>query len=525
MQFGLRMSGGEHAVCVVAGFLRDMVSYKNICNISSVIALRYCIDCCWGGLFMEQNRSIVRLTIVIVMITSFITPFMSNAINLGIPQIGLEFGVDQYRLNWVVTSYLLATAAFLLPFGRLADIVGRKKVFLTGMFLFTLTSLGRGLAYSFPVLITFRVLQGVASAMIFGTSLAILTAVVPTKERGKAIGLSAASTYIGLSVGPVLGGIICSTVSWRGIFYFNFIIALAVLSVTLAKLSGEWIGADDEQFDTWGSILWIPGIVLFLYGLSDIAGFRNMVAFILGLLLLITFVVYENKISHPLLPMRMLTNNRSFAFSNLAALINYSATFALVYLMSLYLQYVQKIGTTLSGLILLSQPIIMAVLSPIAGRLSDRINSQILASSGMGITTFGLFCFIFLNEKTSILFIMINLAIIGLGFALFSSPNTNAVMSSVERTLYGVASSTLGTMRLLGQTLSMTIVALITSFNMKNLTLDSANYISSFLKGSRTSFIVFTILCFIGSFASLARGGKYEFLHQGKVLKGEQERE
>ncbi|WP_042331050.1 MFS transporter [Desulfosporosinus orientis] len=456
---------------------------------------------------MEQNRSVIRITMIIVMITSFITPFMGNAINLGIPQIGIEYGVDQFALNWVVTSYLLATAAFLLPFGRLADIVGRKKIFLIGMLLFAAASLGCGLAVSFSLLIIFRVLQGMTSAMIFGTSMAILTSVVPPKERGKAMGLSAATTYIGLSLGPVLGGLICSTLSWRGIFYISFILALIIISMTAAKLPGEWIGADDEKFDAWGSVLWIFGILLFLYGLTDItAGFRYIFACILGLILLIVFTVYENRISYPLLPIPMFTKNRSFSFSNLAALINYSATFALIYLMSLYLQNVQKIDTSQSGLILLSQPIIMAVLSPLAGRLSDKINSQILASLGMGITTVGLFLFIFLNQNTSILFVMMNLAFIGLGFAFFSSPNTNAVMSSVERTLYGVASSTLGTMRLLGQTLSMTIVALITSIYMKNMTLDSANYIISFLKSSRTSFIVFTLLCFIGVFASLARG-------------------
>ncbi|MBC2723020.1 MAG: MFS transporter, partial [Desulfosporosinus sp.] len=421
---------------------------------------------------MEQNRSIVKLTMVIVMITSFMTPFMGNAINLGIPQMALEFGVGQSLLNWVVTSYLLATAAFLLPFGRLADIMGRKKVFIIGMFLFALTAVGCGFAFSFPMLIIFRVLQGIASAMIFGTSMAILTSVVPPKERGKAMGLSAATTYIGLSLGPVLGGLICSTIGWRGIFYFTFILSLVVLSLTLAKLSGEWLGAVDK-FDTWGGILWIFGIVLFLYGLTDItAGFQYMVTFILGLTLLIAFVVYETKISNPLLPVRMFMSNRSFTFSNLAALINYSATFALTFLMSLYLQNVQTIGISQSGLILLSQPILMAALSPLAGRLSDRINSQILASLGMAITTLGLFFFIFLDEKTSILLVIINLAFIGLGFAFFSSPNSNAVMSSVDRTLYGVASSTLGTMRLLGQTLSMTIVALITSLGMKNLTLD-----------------------------------------------------
>ncbi|MDA8228513.1 MFS transporter [Desulfosporosinus lacus] len=455
---------------------------------------------------MEENRSMVKLTMAIVMITSFITPFMGNAINLGIPQMALEFGVGQSLLNWVVTSYLLASAAFLLPFGRLADIVGRKKVFTVGMFLFALTALGSGFAWSFSMFIIFRVLQGIASAMIFGTSMAILTSVVPPKERGKAMGLSAASTYIGLSLGPVLGGVICSTIGWRGIFYFNFALALVVLCLTLAKLSGEWLGAVDK-FDKWGGILWILGILLFLYGLTDItAGFQYMITFILGLTLLIAFVVYETKISNPLLPIRMFMNNRAFTFSNLAALINYSATFALTFLMSLYLQNVQNIETSQSGLILLSQPILMAALSPLAGRLSDRINSQILASVGMAITTLGLFFFIFLDEKTSILLVIINLAFIGLGFAFFSSPNSNAVMSSVDRTLYGVASSTLGTMRLLGQTLSMTIVALITSLSMKNLTLDSPDYVTSFLQSSRASFTVFSVLCCIGIFASLARG-------------------
>lgn len=458
---------------------------------------------------MEQNRSLIRITMIIVMITSFITPFMSNAVNLGIPQIGMEYGVDQFGLNWVVTSYLLATAAFLLPFGRLADLVGRKKVFLIGMFLLAATSLGCGLAPTFSFLMVFRILQGMSSAMIFGTSMAILTSVVPPKERGKAMGLSAATTYIGLSLGPVLGGLICRILSWRSIFYICFILALIIIALTIAKLTGEWVGADDEQFDTWGSILWVFGILLFLYGLTDLtAGFHYILACVSGVILLVAFALYESKISYPLLPIGMFARNRSFSFSNLAALINYSATFALIYLMSLYLQNVQKIDTSQSGLILLSQPIIMAALSPFAGRLSDRVNSQILASLGMGITTIGLFLFIFLDQTTSITFVMLNLAFIGLGFAFFSSPNTNAVMSSVERTLYGIASSTLGTMRLLGQTLSMAIVTLITSIYMKNMTLDSPDYIMSFLKSSKISFSVFTLLCFLGVFASLARGGR-----------------
>lgn len=442
-----------------------------------------------------------------MVITSFIAPFIGSAINLGIPQIGREYGVDQFWLNWVVTSYLLTTAAFLLPFGRLADVVGRKKIYIIGMFFFALTSLGCGLAFSFPMLLAFRALQGIACAMVFGTSMAILTSVVPPFERGRAMGFSAAVTYIGLASGPVLGGFICSVFNWRGIFYFNFILSALVFGLAVLKLKGEWKGAENERFDIIGGVLWVIGILLFLYGLSDIsAGFSYVMYFVVGLVILIVFIGYGNKASAPLLPMGVFLHNRAFAFSNLAALINYSATFALAYLISLYLQNVQRIDISHAGLILLVQPVVMAVFSPLTGRLSDRINPQILASLGMGITTLGLFFFIFLGEQTSVVLIVLNMAFMGVGFALFSSPNTNAVMSSVDRTRYGLASSTLGTMRLLGQSLSMTIVALVTSLDMKNITLDSPSYVVSFLKSSQTSFIAFTILCFLGVFASLARG-------------------
>lgn len=455
---------------------------------------------------MERSNSQTRITLVIVMITSFITPFISNAINLAIPSIGIEFGGNQNLLNWVVCGFLLSSAAFLLPFGRLADQFGRKKIFLIGMIFLAASSLACALATSLVALVYFRILQGIASAMIFSNSMAILTSVVPPESRGKALGLNAAATYIGLSCGPVLGGLITSVFTWRGVFYFNLLIALIIIVMTVWKLKGEWIGIA-TKFDIWGIILCIAAQVLLLFGLTALTnGLLYQVSFAVGILLLIVFFLYEKNHSNPLIPIESIIKNRPFVFSNLATLINYSATFALSFMLSLYLQTALKIDTATSGLILLVQPIIMAVLSPVTGTLSDKIKPAVLASLGMGISALGLFFFIFLSTQTPIVMIILNLAFIGFGFALFSSPNTNAIMSSVDRTLYGVASSIMGNMRLLGQSISIAIISLITSILMRNLSIGSAGYVDQLMLSLRTAFIIFVVLCVLGVLASLARG-------------------
>lgn len=455
---------------------------------------------------MERSASQLRITLVIVMITSFITPFMSNAINLAIPAIGIEFGGNQNLMNWVVFGFLLSSAAFLVPFGHLADQFGRKKVFLIGMILLAASSLACALATSLIALVCFRILQGFSSAMVLSNSMAILTSVVPPESRGKALGINSAATYIGLSCGPVLGGLITSVFSWRGIFYFNLVMALLVIAVTVWKLKGEWKGVT-AKIDGWGMVLCVAAQGLLLFGLNDLtAGLLYQLSFAAGVLLLVGFFLYERNHTHPLIPLGSIGKNRPFIFSNLATLINYSATFALSFVLSLYLQTALGLDTAVSGLILLVQPVMMAVLSPFAGTLSDRIEPAVLSSLGMGISALGLFFFIFLSTGTPLVLIMLNLAFIGVGFALFASPNTNAVMGSVDRTLYGVASSIMGNMRLLGQSISMAIVSLITSVLMRNLTIGSAGYVDKLMSSLRVSFIIFAVFCALGVFASLVRG-------------------
>lgn len=459
---------------------------------------------------MQQDASLKKITLIIACTASFITPFMGSAINLAIPSIGKEFNSSALLLGWVASSFLLASAAFLVPFGRLADIVGRKKVFTLGIVLFMLSSVLCGLSWSIGSMIAFRSLQGVGSAMIFGTGMAILTSVYPPQERGRVLGINVATVYTGLSLGPVLGGILNHNLGWRSIFYLTALVALVVLALVLYGLKGEWAGARGERFDYTGSLLYSAGLVSFLYGISSIsesAWAKYMLA--AGFVVLVAFVRYELKVRQPVLNLTLFSKNVTFAFSNLAALINYSATFAVGFLLSLYLQVVMGYDSQTAGFILLSQPVLMAVLSPFAGNISDRVEPRIVSSLGMALTTLGLFIFCFLTAATPPWLVIINLALLGTGFALFSSPNTNSVMGSVEKRFYGIASSTLGTMRLTGQAVSMAIVTLLLALYVGNVQLSQANPVS-LVQGTRTAFIVFTVLCLGGVFASLARGNAYD---------------
>lgn len=455
---------------------------------------------------MNKDVSVKKYTLIVAVMASFLTPFMGSAINLAIPSIGQQFNSSAIILSWVVTGYLLSSAAFLVPFGRLADIVGRKRIFLAGIMMFSVTSLICGLAWSAESLIIFRVLQGVASSMIFGTSMAMLTSVYPPQERGRVLGINVATVYVGLSLGPVLGGVLNHNLGWQSIFFLMFLIGMAVVVFTAFKLKGEWAGAHGEKFDLTGAALYVVGLVTFMYGMSSVPSHDwGIYVLAAGVAILALFIKYEISVDYPVLNMRLFTGNATFAFSNLAALINYSATFALGFILSLHLQVVLGYNSQAAGLVLLSQPVIMALLSPFAGRLSDRVEPRVVSSLGMALTTTGLLVFCFLSKEMPIWLIIFNLGVLGTGFALFSSPNSNAVMGSVEKRFYGVASSTLGTMRLVGQAVSMAVVTLVVALYIGNVELGRANP-EMLVKGSRTAFIIFTALCFAGVFASLKRG-------------------
>ncbi len=455
---------------------------------------------------MKPDDSLKRYTLLVAAMASFLTPFMGSSINLAIPSIGKEFNCNAFMLSWVATSYLLASTAFLVPLGRLADITGRKKIFILGITFFGLSSILCGLAWSVKTLILFRILQGIGSAMIFSTAMAMLTSVFPPRERGKVLGINVASVYTGLSLGPVLGGTMNHNLGWQSIFYLTAVVSIFAVTLTITKLKGEWPGAAGEKFDFTGSFLYSVGLATLIYGISSVTSSEWAKYFLVfGLLMLVIFVRYEINAKQPVLNIMLFTGNVTFAFSNLAALINYCATFAVAFLLSLYLQVVLGYNSQAAGLVLLSQPVLMAVLSPFAGTLSDRIQPRVVASCGMALTTLTLLIFCFLTEGTPLWLIIANLALLGTGLALFSSPNTNAVMGSVEKKFFGVASSTIGTMRLTGQAVSMATVTLLLALYLGNTELSRANP-ALLVKSTKVLFAIFTALCFGGIFASLARG-------------------
>ncbi len=444
---------------------------------------------------------------VVAGLASFLAPFMGSAVNIALPAIGRQFNADPVILGWVATAYLLAAAVFLVPFGRLADIHGRKKAFVIGISLYTASSLLTALAPSILALIGFRVLQGCGAALIFGTAIAILTSVFPPGERGKALGINTAAVYLGLSLGPVFGGWLTQQLGWRSIFLVNIPLGLIIIILILWKLKDEWAEAGGESFDLGGSILYGLALVGIMLGFSRLPHLLGACLLLGGLALVCGFVCWENRAASPVLNLGLFRMNRVFAFSNLAALIHYSATFAVGFFLSLFLQYLKGMSPQSAGLILIAQPIVMTIFSPLAGRASDTVEPRVVASLGMALSSAGLLLLTFLRLDSSLGSVVAGLGLLGFGFALFSSPNTNAVMSSVEKKQYGVASATLGTMRLVGQMLSMGMAIMIFAVFIGRVEVTAANQ-TGFLRATKTGFAIFAALCFAGIFASLARGNR-----------------
>ncbi len=442
---------------------------------------------------------------IITTLSSFVTPFLESSVSIALPSIGYEFTLDVVILNWVATSYFLAAAMFLVPFGRLADIYGRKKFFTFGIFCYTGAAFLAVLSDSALLLIVARILQGIGAAMIFGTNIAILTSAFPPGERGKVLGIIITTVFLGQLSGPYLGGFLTQKFGWRSIFLFNVPFGLIIILVIFWKLKGEWAEAKGEKFDLVGSIIYGLMLLGVIYGFSQLPEIMGIWFILMGIMGLIIFVKWEIKLENPVLDIALFRKNRVFAFSNLAALIYFSATFAVTFLLSLYLQYIKELSPQNAGLILIAQPVVQATFSPIAGWLSDRIEPQRIAACGTTLTVIGLSLFMGLNKKTPVELIISGLTIIGLGAALFSPPNFNVVMGSVEKKVYGVASGTRGTMRLIGQMLSMGITMLLFTLYLGHVQITPELY-PLFLRSVHAAFIIFAGLCFGGIFASLARG-------------------
>ena len=442
--------------------------------------------------------------LLITIIASFATPFTLSAVNVALPDMASDLHLGALAMGWVSLSFLLASGMFLVPAGRAADIYGRKKAFTAGFAVFTAASLACAMASSATWLIAFRTLQGIGSAMIFGTGVAILTSVFPAARRGRALGYVSAAVYSGLSMGPLLGGFLVGHFSWRAIFYLNVPVGMVVLFLVFTRLDGEWKEAAGESFDKAGALLYSLSTALFMFGLSTVPAPSSFLMLAGGAAGFAYFLGYERRVTYPVFNSALLMENRVFAYSSLTAFLSYSSTFAVGFMLSLYLQYARGLTPQQAGLTLVWQPAFMVLLSPWAGRLSDRLDPGTVSSVGMGLTCAGVLFFTGISETTPFGVIIGGLCVLGTGLAFFSSPNTNAVMGSVEKKSYSVASATLATMRLAGQTFSMALVLLLFSVFIGSVKLSRDN-IAPFIKCFNAAVYVFAAMSFAGIFTSLKR--------------------
>ncbi len=395
-----------------------------------------------------------------IIISSILSPFLSAAINVALPQISNDLGLSASGMSWVNMSFLLASAAFLIPLGKLADRVGRKQIFLAGNIIVLFTSVFCIVVSDSLTFLVLRFIQGIGSSMMFVTATAMVTAAFPKEKRGRYIGYNVMAVYLGLSAAPVLGGLLVEAFSWESLFYTSVINNLAVIILMLFYREEKLSGASKTPFDLTGSVLFVVSMTLLMYGFAHATDWLAQIMATAGLAGLIFFIAYEWRQKDPVFDVRFFAGSRIFAFSNLAALINYAATFAVGFLLSLYFQYNRGLSPADTGKILMIQPVFMAIAATISGRLSDKTDPRLLASAGMLLSAIGVGLLFFINDQTPNTFFYIALFVLGLGFGLFSTPNTHAVMSSVEPRQFGMASASISTMRISGQMISMGLATL-----------------------------------------------------------------
>jgi EmrB/QacA subfamily drug resistance transporter len=450
-----------------------------------------------------------RSALTVATLTSFIGPFLISGVNIALPAIEDEFNLNAVELSWVVTSYLLASAVFLLVIGRYADIKGQKSVFKTGIIIFTIATTFCGFAQSGGMLITMRVVQGIGASMTMTTGAPILVSVFPPAERGKVLGINVAAVYLGLSMGPFIGGILTQHLGWRSIFLICIPVGIITVLLVFFKLKEDLTIRTNGKIDLIGSSFYSIALIAMVYSSSNLTHVFGWPLLLGGVLFFVFFIIRSLKTEDPIFNITLLTKNRLFAYSNIAALINYSATYSLIFLMSLYLQKIKGFSPQVAGTILIAQPLMMTVLSPVAGRLSDKTEPRLLATIGMFISAVGLFLFAFLNEQTSLYFIVPVLILMGLGFGLFSSPNMNTIMGSVDKKQLGVASGTSATMRVIGQMVSMTVATLIFSFYFNGTQIKNVPN-TDFISSTRLAFIISGLICMAGIYFSNSRGNLRE---------------
>ncbi|NLO28880.1 MAG: MFS transporter [Actinobacteria bacterium] len=455
-----------------------------------------------------MERSTQRTLLAAVTTTGFLHALSMSGVNVALERIASDLKLSAVSISWVTLSVILATGALLMPMARVADFRGRVLVYHIGLACFGLFCLAAAFAPNAATLIITRVLQGVAGALLFSTTVAMVTLAYPPEARGRALGLQVAGVYLGITLGPVVGGIITENLGWRALFIVVGALSLVNLMVPFRRLRGlEWRDPKTAPFDIWGSLVWVCALSALIIGFSYLPGITGYVLIVVGAAGLVGFVRAETRAADPILNVDLLRRNRVFASANAALFINYSATTAMSFLMGLYLLYNRGLGAQKAGLVMVTGPFVQAVVSPFAGRMADRLEARFIASTGMGFCAVGLFAFIFLRESTPYWYVIAVLCVLGLGFGLFASPIIHTVMGSIDRRYVGVGAATSSTMRVAGQSFSMGIAALVLAVVVGRHEIGPSDHVH-LLRSVQMTFLIFAVLCVIGVFVALVGPGR-----------------
>ena len=445
---------------------------------------------------MEQKN----LILLICTVLSFFTVFAVNAVMVVVPSIASEFHMSNIVQNWIIIIFLLVVAVLSIPAGQISGKFGLKKVTILSIILFIIISIANVLVTSSEQFLACRFILGISLSFINVTSMAMVVSAFGVEERGKALGINITGVYIGLSLSPVLGGILNYNLGWRSVVLFGVPFLFVILALLLTKIDEEWITFENVSLDIKGYFAYGIGMVLFMYGFTVLNTLFGIILTILGILILIVFGAIELRQSNPAFDVRFF-KNRKFLSSNFASLCAYLATFAVTTILNYHLQYIKGFDSQSAGMILLVAPLCQVVLAPIAGRLSDRYVPQILAAIGMALGTLSLFLFSFLGSETPLEFLIISMVIYGVGFGLFSPPNTNVIMSSVPPKDTSVASAAVSTMRTVGQAMSMGILTLVFAFIMGDVPIVE-QYYPLLISSCHITCLICVVLCIASVFAS-----------------------
>ena len=442
-----------------------------------------------------------KYVVFVSFITSFFAVFLSAGIVLGVPSIASEFGMNNIVQNWIITIALLVVAVFTLPAGQISGKFGVKKSLVAGVLVFLIASIGACLSFSTESFLFFRVMQGIGGAFSNVASMAMVVQAIKPQNRGKALGFTVTGVYLAGSLSPVICGFLVYNLGWRSMFYFVVPFFVLCIALMIWKIPGDWKTYDNDKIDSIGYLIYGIGILLFIYGFTSLMNTSGQICVLIGFIMLIAFAYYETKVNTPAFNMKLFKNMK-FTSSNVAALCSYLAIAAITTILNYHFQYVRGWNAQMSGLILIITPIIMAVMAPNAGKLSDRIHPQKLAAIGMTIATVTLIILIFLDANTPLYLIVIAMVLQGIGMGLFTSPNTNAIMSSVPPKETPNASAAQSAMRTIGQTMSLGLLTLIFAWVMGSLKL-SSQYAGMIVQASQLICLICTIICIIAIFASL----------------------